>query len=263
MVLAPLAIGAAAIGGMPFLLLCALAAIGIWWEWASLSAGEAARRDAAGRLLTVGGGSLAAAAIFLAAGWLGTALAFIAGGTALVAALSWPQHRGWVGAGVAYAGVMLVAPVLLRADPSYGFIAILFLFATVWTTDILAYFAGRAIGGPKLAPRLSPNKTWSGATAGAAGAVVAAATVAVMAGLGAVAVVALVGAGLSVASQAGDLFESAVKRLYGAKDAGTLIPGHGGLMDRLDGFVAAALVAAALGLLRTGAEAPARGLLVW
>jgi len=258
MVLAPLAIGAAAIGGLPFLLLCALAAIGIWWEWASLSAGESARQ-----LVTAGGGSLAAAAIFLAAGWLGTALVCIAGGTALVAALSWPHHRAWVGAGVAYAGVMLVAPVLLRADPAHGFIAILFLFATVWTTDIVAYFAGRAIGGPKLAPRLSPNKTWSGALAGAAGAILAAATVAILAGLGSVAALALMGAALSAASQAGDLFESAVKRLYGAKDAGTLIPGHGGLMDRLDGFIAAALVAALLGLLRSGAEAPARGLLVW
>jgi phosphatidate cytidylyltransferase len=256
--LAPLAIGAAVIGGWPFVLFCAAAAIGIWWEWATLSAGTMARGVTA-----IGAGALAAAAMFIAAGWLGTALACLAGGAVVIGALTWSSRHVWVAAGVIYAGVMLVAPALLRSDPRHGFLAILFLFAVVWTTDIAAYFSGRAIGGAKLAPRLSPNKTWSGALGGVGGAVIAASVVAALAGLGAVAIPVLLGIALSIASQAGDLFESALKRRYGAKDAGRLIPGHGGLMDRLDGFIAAALAAAILGLLRGGAEAPARGLLVW
>lgn len=261
-VLAPVALGAAVLGGWPFVLLCALAAIGIWWEWATLSAGSAARA-----LVAVGAGALAAAAIFLAFGWLGTALACLAGGAALVAALARaaPVRQGdsWVGAGVAYAGTMLFAPVLLRGDPQFGLLAIIFLFAVVWTTDIVAYFAGRALGGARLAPLLSPNKTWSGALGGAVGAVLAAILFAASVGIGRSAILALVALGLSIAAQAGDLFESAFKRRYGAKDAGRLIPGHGGLMDRLDGFIAAALAATILGLVRGGVEAPARGLLVW
>jgi phosphatidate cytidylyltransferase len=110
---------------------------------------------------------------------------------------------------------------------------------------------------------VSPNKTWSGAIGGAAGAMIAAVGVAAAAGLGHRVAIALVGLALSAASQAGDLFESAFKRWYGAKDASKLIPGHGGLMDRLDGFIAAALAAAIVGVLRGGTEAPARGLLVW
>jgi phosphatidate cytidylyltransferase len=262
-VLAPVALGAAVLGGWPFVLLCALAAIGIWWEWATLSAGSAARA-----LVAVGAGALAAAAIFLAFGWLGSALACLAGGAALVAALApaAPARQGdraWVGAGVAYAGTMLFAPVLLRGDPQFGLLAIMFLFAVVWTTDIIAYFAGRALGGARLAPRLSPNKTWSGAFGGAVGAVLAAILFAASAGIGGWTILALVALGLSIAAQAGDLFESAFKRRYGAKDAGRLIPGHGGLMDRLDGFIAAALAATILSLVRGGVEAPARSLLVW
>ena len=257
LVLAPLAIGAAYLGGFPFVLFCGLAAIGIWWEWATLSA-EIVRSA-----IATGAGALIAAAVFLTAGWSGTATACLVGGAFAVGAMGRPQGRPWIGGGVAYAGVMLVAPVLVRSDPDYGFVAIMFLFAAVWATDIVAYFAGRAIGGPKLAPRLSPNKTWSGALAGGGGAVVATVTVARAAGLDHLAMLAWIGLALSVASQAGDLFESALKRWHGAKDASRLIPGHGGLMDRLDGFIAAALAATILGVLRAGTAAPARGLLVW
>jgi phosphatidate cytidylyltransferase len=119
------------------------------------------------------------------------------------------------------------------------------------------------IGGPKLLPRVSPKKTWSGAIGGLAGAVLAAVAVAGAAGLSGLFAIALVAAILSVAAQAGDLFESQLKRRFGVKDSGHLIPGHGGLMDRLDGFVVAAAVAALIGILRGGVEAPARGLLVW
>jgi phosphatidate cytidylyltransferase len=257
-VLAPVAIGAAYVGGWVFVLFCALAAVGIWWEWAALSAGSGAKAT-----MAIGAGALVAATGFILAAWIATAVLCLGLGAAAVAAAAPANARGWVALGVIYAGAMLVAPVVLRSDPHDGFLAIVFLFAVVWATDIVAYFAGRAFGGPKLAPRVSPKKTWAGALGGACGAVIAAATVAAAAKPGHAVALVLVGLGLSVAAQAGDLFESAVKRRYGAKDAGQLIPGHGGLMDRLDGFIAAALVAAIVGLARGGPDAAARGLLVW
>jgi phosphatidate cytidylyltransferase len=170
---------------------------------------------------------------------------------------------GWVALGLLYAALLVIAPVILRGDPNYGIAVIFSLFAIVWTTDIAGYFAGRGIGGPKLAPSISPNKTWSGAIAGLIG-------TAIVAALGArylpdtrfvpLLAVALV---LSIVSQAGDLGESILKRRFNVKDASEIIPGHGGVMDRLDGFWAAALCAAIIGLARGGFSEPARGLLVW
>ena len=112
-------------------------------------------------------------------------------------------------------------------------------------------------------PKVSPKKTWSGAVGGTAAAVIAALTVAELSSLGGLFAIAVIAAMLSVASQAGDLLESFLKRRFGAKDSSQLIPGHGGLMDRLDGFVVAALFATLIGIFRGGVEAPARGLLVW
>jgi phosphatidate cytidylyltransferase len=254
-VLAPLAIVIAYVGGWLFALFWGVVALGVWREWSRLVAGQ-------DRPFLVGVIAIAAAAVLGGAARPLWAVAAIALGATLAAGLTLPDRRPWIAAGVAYAGALLLAPVTLRLDPNYGFLAIVFLFAVVWVTDIMAYFVGRAIGGHKLAPRLSPNKTWSGALGGAAGAVLAAVAMTRAAGLENSVMIALVGFALSLCSQAGDIFESAVKRRYGAKDAGQLIPGHGGLMDRLDGFVAAALAAALLGVLR-GGDAPARGLLVW
>jgi phosphatidate cytidylyltransferase len=169
----------------------------------------------------------------------------------------------WLVAGIFYAGVLLMAPLILRRDAELGFLAMTLVFAVVWTTDVFAYFAGRAIGGPKLMPAVSPKKTWSGAVVGTAGAMIAALLVANLFGSfnrTAIAGVALL---LSVVSQLGDLLESWIKRRFGAKDASQLIPGHGGVMDRLDGFWAAALVACLIGLLRSGFDGITRGLLVW
>jgi phosphatidate cytidylyltransferase len=257
-VMAPLAIGAAYVGGWPFAVFWGIAAIGVWWEWATLSAGSAGRV-----VFMAGAGALIGAALAVIFGPLWVALLWLAAGAVGVAMLARSGSPLWIGSGVLYAGAALVAPVALRSDPQHGFAAVLFLFAVVWATDIMAYFAGRMVGGPKLAPRLSPRKTWSGAAGGAAGAVIAAAMVGLVGDLGHWTKIALIGFALSCVSQAGDLFESAFKRWYGAKDAGRLIPGHGGLMDRLDGFIAAAVVAAIVGILRGGTEAPARGLLVW
>jgi len=172
-------------------------------------------------------------------------------------------RRAWCAGGLLYAAALLVAPVVLRNDPALGFAAILFVFAVVWFSDIVAYFAGRAIGGPKLMPSVSPKKTWSGAIGGTAGGVIGGVLVARYSGianLGAAAAVAFV---LSLISQAGDLLESAIKRRFNTKDASQLIPGHGGLMDRVDGFVTAALAAALIGIAHGGVHAPARGLMVW
>ena len=176
---------------------------------------------------------------------------------------SYTDFLVWMIAGLLYAGVVLLAPIILRRDPALGFVAILFLFAVVWGTDIAAYFAGRALGGPKLWAAVSPNKTWSGALGGALGGVVAALLVVTVAGLVIAPMLVLVALVLSIASQAGDLLESALKRQFGAKDASDLIPGHGGLMDRLDGFLTAVLAAVMVGLLREGFDGSARGLLVW
>jgi phosphatidate cytidylyltransferase len=164
---------------------------------------------------------------------------------------------------VVYAGVVLISPIVLRRDPQMGFAAVAFLFATVWATDIFAYLIGRRLGGPLLWPRLSPKKTWAGAVGGLAGGVVAGVLVAyASAGTHPVAagVLALI---LSIAAQGGDLLESSVKRRFGAKDTSALIPGHGGVMDRVDGLLVAALIAVVIGALRFGAAASARGLLLW
>jgi phosphatidate cytidylyltransferase len=138
----------------------------------------------------------------------------------------------------------------------------MFVLLVVWVTDIGGYFAGRGIGGPKLWPRVSPKKTWAGAVGGFLASLAVAAGFGSL-GLGKTGPILLVGAFLSIASQLGDLFESAVKRRFGVKDSSHIIPGHGGLMDRLDGFVAAIVLAAFLGFLRGGADGVGRGIMVW
>ena len=248
LVLAPLAIGVAYVGGWPFAVFWGVAAIGVLWEWATLVAGDDRRS------VSIAGGASIVLAIGLAqTDHLVAAVIVLAMGALAMA----------VASGIPYAGALGVAPVVLRSDGAYGFLAIVFVFAIVWATDVLAYFVGRALGGPKLMARVSPKKTWSGALAGAAAAVLAGVAVARTAGLPGLVPVAVIALLLSVLAQAGDLFESALKRRFGAKDSGHLIPGHGGLMDRLDGFVTAALLAALIGLARGGFESPGRGLLVW
>jgi phosphatidate cytidylyltransferase len=256
LVLAPVAIAIAYAGGFLWTLLVTLAAIGLYVEWLMvIGAGRRPRVTAAGAL------ALAAAGACLGAGRLDAALPVLAIGLLVVAAIS-PEQRWWTIAGFCYAVVAEVASVLLRQDPEEGFVALMFVLLVVWATDIGGYFAGRGIGGPKLWPRVSPKKTWAGAVGGFVGSLVVAAGFAAF-GLGLVALLLVLGAVLSVVSQFGDLFESAVKRRFGVKDSSHLIPGHGGLMDRLDGFVAAVAVAAIFGFLRGGADGVGRGLMVW
>ena len=256
-VLAPLALVAAWAGGWPFDLFWCVAAIIVLWEWFAMVVGPGHR--------LMFSSCASALAVAATVGWRERPLAAIllVGLGALAALIFAPRRRRfWVTGGIVYAGVMLLAPLLLRRDPGDGFLAMVFLFAIVWTTDVLGYFGGRAVGGPKLAPAVSPKKTWAGAVAGALGAVALAAAGAVWLGLNIVAitVVALV---LSVAAQLGDLLESAIKRRFGVKDSSHLIPGHGGVMDRLDGFWGAALVGCLIGLAHGGIDGAAGGLMRW
>lgn len=162
--------------------------------------------------------------------------------------------RPWfAAAGLPYIALAALALSWMRAIPEVGLLNILWLFGVVWATDIAAFFVGRSLGGPKLAPRISPGKTWSGAIGGGLGASFVGAGLALAAGaapLSAAAASLL----LSVVAQAGDLAESAVKRHFGVKDSGSIIPGHGGLFDRVDAVLAAAPVAA-LTLYLVGADA--------
>jgi phosphatidate cytidylyltransferase len=255
-VLAPLVILAAYIGGWLWTVLVTLISIGLYVEWLTV-VGEARRKA----VVAAGVGLLALAGLCLALDRLDAALVCCGIGFAAVAALT-PERRAWAATGLGYAAAAGLASVLLRRDPTEGLVALLLVLLVVWVTDIGGYFAGRGIGGPKLWPRVSPNKTWAGAIGGFAASLVVAAGFAA-AGVGRIGPLLLLGSALSVASQLGDLFESAVKRRFGVKDSSHIIPGHGGLLDRLDGFVAAVVLAAVFGLLRGGVDGVGRGLMIW
>lgn len=258
LVLAPLAVVTAYYGRWPFAAFWGAAAVGTFIEWASLMANGRSRS-----VVAAGSAAIALATILIAAGRGAGALPVLVAGAIGVAVVAPAGRRVWIAGGVAYAGAVAAAAVVLRSDPQYGFAAIIFLFAIVWGTDTAAYFGGRLIGGAKLAARLSPHKTWAGALAGLLAATVAGLIVAQLARLPGLAAIAVLAAILSICAQGGDLWESVLKRRFGAKDSGRLIPGHGGLMDRLDGFVAAGVVAMLIGIARGGLEAPGRGLLAW
>jgi phosphatidate cytidylyltransferase len=255
-VLIPLAIAIAYAGGWLWTALVTLAAIGLFVEWLGVVGLAAAQR------VTVPGSvALAVAGLCFAIGRIDAALAVLGIGLAAVVTIA-PERRSWAAAGFIYAAAAEIASVLVRLDPANGFAALMFVLLIVWVTDSGGYFAGRSIGGPKLWPRVSPKKTWAGAVGGLAASLAVALGFAAF-DLGKTGPLLLLAAALSVVSQLGDLFESAVKRRFGVKDSGHIIPGHGGLMDRLDGFVAAVVVAAIFGFLRGGADGVGRGLMVW
>ncbi len=256
LVLAPLAIAIAYAGGWLWAALVTLAAIGLYVEWLMIVGAVRERR-----VVGLGVVALAVAGFCLGFGRIDASLIVLALGFAAVALFS-PERRVWTATGFAYAAAAEIASVLVRLDRIEGFAALTLVLLVVWVTDIGGYFAGRGIGGPKLWPRVSPKKTWAGAIGGFVASLVVAAGF-VLFGLGKVGPLLLLGAVLSVASQLGDLFESAVKRRFGVKDSSHIIPGHGGLMDRLDGFVAAVVMAAIFGFLRGGVDGVGRGLMVW
>lgn len=256
-VLAVLVLAVTWLGGLPFRLFCATVGAAIFYEWSAMS-----RRAGTERGHLVAGVLLAAVLVALVLG-VSAPTVFLLLAVSVAASVADGRIAGqgpWPAAGLAYAGLSAVALAFLRGDGEPGLVAVLFLFAAVWATDIFAYFVGRAVGGPKLAPSISPGKTRSGAVGGAVGGLLAGLLVVAVAGADRLVLLGVVALVLSVVGQAGDLFESWVKRRHGVKDSGTLIPGHGGVMDRVDGLVAAALALYAIGCLSGGADNPAQGL---
>lgn len=243
-------------GVWPFAVLILAVSLVMSWEWGHLVRGSSADIGFTVHLVAV------TVAIALAVGGNSAlALCALAVGCIAMLPLTWGQRSGLSALGILYVGLAAVSLVWLRLDPSYGCAAVLFLFLVVWTTDTMAFAVGRLIGGPKLWPSISPNKTWAGFLGGIlSGAALAAAYAAFVPGamswrLG------LIGLLLGVVAQAGDLGESALKRAFGVKDASALIPGHGGVMDRMDGIVTVAVAAAMLGII-WNVSAPATALLI-
>jgi phosphatidate cytidylyltransferase len=252
------------VGSISFFVVWLIGALVVHFEWQRIVGGG--NLDAR---LAVGTLALIAAAIAVRSQAPAFAALIIIAASLVAAFQAGPELRLWSGLGVAYAGALILAILTLRSSFPFGRWAIGWLFAIVWGTDACAYFAGRLIGGPKFLPHISPSKTWSGTAVGIlAGAMI---------GLGFLAVAAqasqlealrpnsalfCLGLVLAAVSQMGDLFESWMKRRFGAKDSGTFIPGHGGLMDRVDGFIAAVVFAALLGVLRAF-PTPAEGLFHW
>ncbi|HBF30329.1 phosphatidate cytidylyltransferase [Rhizobium sp.] len=224
------------LGGLFFAALSAVIGVAIFWEWSKITG----LTERGLRELAAGWFCVSVIALNVVAGDMTLSLPLLGGCTVTLAlgVLVW-RWSWWLVGGVFYASACIVALAAIRDDDAIGFVAMLFVFVIVWSTDILAYFVGRALGGPKLAPRISPGKTWSGAIGGAVAGVVGGYLVAFsyfsVSGWW-IPVLALV---LSVVSQMGDLFESFIKRRFGAKDSSHLIPGHGGMMDRVDGLVTA------------------------
>jgi phosphatidate cytidylyltransferase len=254
LVLAGVAVALTWAGLRPFLLLAAACLAVLAWEWSHITASANPRRDTALHAVAA-----IAAALLAGMGYPLAAIALVAS-SALLAFLFVRQSR--LGPGIVYLGPPAVAVALIRSDAGYGFPAILFLLLVVWCADTMAYIGGRLIGGAKLAPAISPGKTVSGSVSG----VVFPALLGFFYGkwLGGTEplMLALVAAVLAIVSQIGDLAESSVKRTAGVKDSSQLIPGHGGLLDRLDAFLFAAAAAGFLALLRD-ADNPGRALLIW
>jgi phosphatidate cytidylyltransferase len=256
-VLIVVVLGVTLLGGVAFRLLAAAIGAAILYEWCAMAGNAANRRHqmTAGLLM---GAVLAA----LVAGYTAPIL-FLLLGVSVIVCLADGRlggHGTWAAAGLAYAGLSALSLGLLRDGDRAGLVAVLFLYAVVWATDISAYFVGRRIGGPKLAPQISPGKTLSGALGGMVGGVALGVFLATASGIQNLPLLAVAAFLLSLIAQAGDLFESWLKRRHGLKDSGSLIPGHGGVMDRVDGLVAAAFALYVIGWISGGADNPAQTL---
>ncbi len=237
------------------------AAILMSWEWCRVVRGRNFDLIFLLQIVAVTG-----AGVLTIKGWPATAMIVIFAATWLSFWvhdwLGLKSDSWWSAAGFYYAGLPSIALIAIRQDPDYGFHAILYLFVVVWSADTGAFFAGRTIGGPKLAPVISPNKTWAGLLGGAFTAGIAGTLFAIWLGRTSAPMLACVSVVLAIISQVGDLGESFLKRAFGMKNSSGLIPGHGGVLDRLDGLVFAAMGAGLLAVLYDRL-APGRALLIW
>lgn len=247
LVLGPMVLAITYFGGIAFDVLMLVAAMLFLWEWFSMTGTRAASAPS-----LVGQGGLVALGVLHMFGLpeAGIGVMFLSA-LAVFAVSGFSKTGRWGLEGALYSGLALYALLVLRSGAG-GLMVTFFLLFVVWATDIFAYFTGRALGGPKLWQRVSPKKTWSGAIGGLVFATAFGAGVAYWAGAHSIFYWALLAAGLSIVSQAGDLLESAIKRRFDVKDSSKLIPGHGGIMDRIDGLVAAAIFAVLLGLIAGG-----------
>lgn len=253
--LAALVLAALWAGPLPFAIVVGAVGVVVVWEW-----GRVVRSAGVDAIMVIQAVAVPAGVLLAALGLAGLGLIVVLVAAIISALLAFGERGHMAAFGALYAGLPAVALVWLYRGDAAGYLAVLFILLTVWATDTGAYFAGRLIGGHKLMPRVSPNKTWSGLAGGiAAGALVGVGFALARADL-ALGHMIVAGALLGAVSQAGDLLESALKRAYGVKDASTLIPGHGGFMDRIDGLSAAAL-AAAIFAVAVNIQAPARALL--
>lgn len=254
-VLAVLALGANFAGAVPFAVLVSILVLVVSWEW-----GRMVRGDGTSIQTIIHAASTAVAAALAASGMAAIGLAALGIGAILILTLRFGVGVRLSVLGVLYVGLPAVALIWLRGDAPEGALAILFVFLVVWTYDSAAFAAGTLIGGAKLWPSVSPKKTWAGLAGGVAASAAMGALFAHFL-LGAPPVwLALMGAVFGIVAQAGDLFESALKRACGVKDTSGLIPGHGGFMDRLDSTMTVA-VAAGLVALALDPRAPAHALL--
>lgn len=244
--LALVALVATWLGGIAFDVLSAVIMIAIYHEWTTITGMP--RRDFAA--YAFGWLAMALIALNLVLGDPGLGVPLLAGLT--ITALLLLYIRGgsaWLTGGVFYSGLSGISLAAIRGNDDMGLVAMIYVFAIVWATDILAYFVGRAIGGKKLAPRISPGKTWSGAIGGTISGVIAGGAVSFSYFPQLTARTLGLALFLSISSQVGDLFESFIKRRFGVKDSGHVIPGHGGVMDRVDGLVFAGFAVFLLAIL--------------
>ena len=243
-------------GPIPFGFLVLLVALVMCWEWGHIV------RSGGGMDLTFIVHALTVSAAILAAmfGPAELALGLLAAGGVTLVVLNSDDGPGVSVLGALYVGVPAIALICLRSSQPFGLTAVMFIFAVVWAGDIAAFLGGRQIGGFKLYPSISPNKTWAGLISAVAASIIVGAVFWSYLGDAPLLYLLLCAAGLGVVAQLGDLAESALKRLFRVKDSSDLIPGHGGFMDRMDGIVTAACVGLAVGLL-INSEAPARALL--
>jgi phosphatidate cytidylyltransferase len=256
-VLAAVALGAVIASPWSFLVLVIVAGAILTSEWGRLTRGEG--RDP---ITIIAAADVAAVALFATLGQPELALALLAAAAVAIALISIRRSKlGWSIAGLLYVALPALALVWLRGDQDLGVKAVLFLLAVAWTTDTASYAGGRSLGGPKLAPRISPKKTWSGFVVGTLTPALIGYAFALILGGTSPWRLALVSIGLALACQIGDLLESAVKRHFGVKDMSQLIPGHGGLFDRIDSFLLASVAAGLIAL--RNPTAPGAGLLIW